>query len=457
MAARNKATSSRRTNQINWSLVLGPLAEHLAPEMNDLDAATNMHPRRAIRLAPGRSDSDLPMEVEPVPWYRQGYYVVARDIRPGEWLHYAAGDYYIQDAGSMLALALCQLKKGDWVCDLCAAPGGKATGALEQLDGTGMLVANEVIGSRLGVLQQALARTGYTNYLTMSHEVDELSVRLGDTFNCVIVDAPCTGQTMVGRGKQVLAAYSAAQIEHSAARQRRIIRAAGQLVAPGGKLVYSTCAFSYAENEQIIIDFLADHPGWSLRLVPELADWQSPGVEGCYRVWPHRDPCAGAFAAALVRPGSSSEASYQPSTSSQPAASDRPQLFEQIDWLKIQPNEFHWQQKGRWLHAFPACTPKPWLADAVGGIAIAEQQTDRWEPSFAAACLRSSWIEPRLNLELDDRQAARFVGGEALPLPADHQGWARVCWQQRPLGWGKLVGGVLKNHYPKSLRQHQHA
>ena len=322
---------------VDWHQVLGPILGRALPlsELKPLAESVVRHPRRAVRLSPQSSIHELPFEVERVPCYDAGYFLNTTDVRPGEFLHAAAGDYYIQDAGSMLALAMCELTPGQKVCDTCASPGGKSTGALEQLGGSGLLVANEVIGSRLAILNLALSRTGYANHLMTNLEVDRLSDGLGANFDCVIVDAPCTGQSMVVRGKQSLAAYSAAQIEHSSARQKRIIRAAAKLVKPGGRLVYSTCTFSYAENELIVLDFLEEQPLWAPKRWEHLARWETPGFDGCYRLWPHRDQCAGAFAATLIR--SPQAVLHEPGTAAIPRGrqvwNSLTGVPPQIDWL----------------------------------------------------------------------------------------------------------------------------
>src|SRR5690606_29606672 len=116
----------------------------------------------------------------------------------------------------------------------------------EQLDGRGWLLANEVIASRWPILNLALERSGYGNYLVTHRDVAALERQCGAAFDCVLVDAPCTGQSLVARGKQSPAAFSATQIEHSAARQARILRSAAAMTRPGGRLIYSTCTYSFA-------------------------------------------------------------------------------------------------------------------------------------------------------------------------------------------------------------------
>ncbi|MEZ6133571.1 MAG: hypothetical protein R3C53_01545 [Pirellulaceae bacterium] len=450
---------------IDWQSVLGPLFDGFgADELQALECAIHVHPRRGIRLAPDRDVSELPFDVESVPWYATGYLLADNDVRPGAFLHYAAGDYYIQDAGSLLALALGDIQPGQMVCDTCASPGGKSTGVLERLDGSGLLLSNEVIGSRLALLKLSLSRTGYCNHLTTNLDLETLSSHLPQEFDCVIVDAPCTGQSMVARGKQSMAAYSQSQIEHSSARQLRIIRAASELVKPGGRLVYSTCTFAFAENEHIVSQLLLEQSEWNLQRYPELSTWESPGFPGCYRLWPHRDPTAGAFAAALIRDSDGTTAREQSAskTTRAPRRYDWQrvdQLPQSVDWLtgawhaNVNP-PVQLYRRGHELHGFPVDCPADWLNIAISGVPLAEWKGDRIQPLYGASLLKSSTSANARQLDLDDQQASRFVGGEAIRI--EHTlaaGWTVVTWRQRPLGWGKVSGGMLKNHYPKLLRQ----
>jgi 16S rRNA C967 or C1407 C5-methylase (RsmB/RsmF family) len=475
---------------IDWPAVLGPLlvSEHdhqnvVKPaELSTLEAATFAHVRRAIRPRPSLTLEHLPFTTEPIAWFPPGRFLcdssLNAPVRPGAFLHYAAGDYYIQDAGSMLALALCNVQPGEWVCDTCAAPGGKSSGLLEALRGQGILLANEVIRSRLAMLNLTLVRCGHTNHLTTNLEVEELSRLCGRAFDCVLVDAPCTGQTMVARGKQSMAAFGPSQIAHSSARQQRILRAAAYLVKPGGRMVYSTCAYSYEENERIVQGFLAQHPGWRTSVVERLNEWCSPVAEGCYRVWPHRHECSGAFAALLVNHDEAMESS----SSADSPAQARNRKASQRAWEQLAepPQSLHWLpdlEGVQWwrnrdqLHLFDARLPTEWIeAAAISGTDIADIQPtgasrarlDMWTPSFGGSQLAinadfsSSAPVPTActrTIELDDAQAIRYVAGETVGSDCQENSWCLVTWRGRKLSWGKLTQGKLKNHFPKALRQ----
>ena len=475
---------------IDWPAVLGPLLaskhdhQNAVPltEVMTLEAATFAHVRRAIRPRPSLSLAQLPFNTEPIPWFPSGRFLcdssLDAPVRPGAFLHYAAGDYYIQDAGSMLALALCNVQPGEWVCDTCAAPGGKSSGLLEAMRGQGILLANEVIRSRLAMLNLTLVRCGYSNHLTTNLEVEELRRLCGRAFDCVLVDAPCTGQTMVARGKQSMAAFGPQQIAHSSARQQRILRAAADLVRPGGRMVYSTCAYSFEENERIVQDFLRQHPGWRTSVVELMDEWSSPVAEGCYRVWPHRHGCSGAFAALLVNTDEATE-SFGCADSSTPARNRKPsqRVWEQLASL---PQSLRWlpdQERVRWwrnrdqLHLFNARIPTEWIeAAAIAGTDIADipapgshsARHELWTPSFGGSQLAINLDIPSPGpnpstctptIELDDAQAVRFVAGETVGCDCQESSWCLVTWRGRKLSWGKLTQGKIKNHFPKALRQ----
>ncbi len=457
------------TIEIPWHDLLGNNQLGLdSVQLSQLTESLFRHASRSIRLSPRSQAENLPFQLRSIPWHDRGYWLSDPSVRPGAYLQYASGQYYIQDAASLLAISLCDLRAGQSVCDLCAAPGGKATAILDKLAGSGFLLANEVIHSRMPLLQAALCRSGWDNFATSQLDADQLSHALPGQFDCVLVDAPCSGQSMVGRDKQSLAAFSIDQVEHSAARQRRIIRSAARLVAPGGRLVYSTCTFAVAENERIIEQFLDDHSGWKLIENPQLQSWACPHLPGTYRLWPHLDDCDGSFAAALIRASDSDETDCTPARARarkdvRPAGWD----LKSLDFYSLEHSgaELDFNDKaalkshqlwqfGDQLHLLKSSTLTGLPSILSGAVPIAQSFASRVEPLYGGAVVNFDGFTPSQSIELTDAQAMAFVRGESISSLSTSlkPGWCQVRWNGWPLAWGKYAGNSLKNHLPKLLR-----
>ncbi len=372
--------------------------------------------------------------------------LLRRSPKPSRFLSYAAGDYFVQDAGSLLALAAAGADndslQGRLVCDLCAAPGGKATALVEAIGESGFLLANEVIGSRLGALQLNLARTGSDRYGVSNLDPAILADHLDGVFDLVLVDAPCSGQAMLGRGKQQTASLSSKQIGHSAVRQTRILDAAIRLLRNGGKLVYSTCTFAEAENELQISRLIASDLARP-DPIDALAPYQT--LDGCYRLWPHRHDCDGAFAASL-RINRADVAGNRPFA---PRNESRvPDVLSA--WYRDYQDAVRIHQTDSIIYGWPRDVPD-WIEQfAVAGPELAHLVGQTWKPSHAAALRRVPRAMPQLGIEIDAPTAKQFMRGEA--IVCNGSDWLVVRLGGRPLGWIKASGGIGKNHLPKSAR-----
>ena len=130
--------------------------------------------------------------------------------------------------------------------DLCAAPGGKST----LLAAMGFqLTANEVIRTRSGILRENLERWGTSGVATCSAEAEDIAQALPGWFDVIVVDAPCSGEGLFRKDVHAVQEWSPDHVQLCSARQRRILRAAVDALAPGGLLVYSTCTYNRTENE----------------------------------------------------------------------------------------------------------------------------------------------------------------------------------------------------------------
>ena len=424
--------------------VLGPL-ELGQGELQELVDAAGRPAPVAVRVRPEVDAGEVPFPARRVGWHPRGL-IIDQPARPAAHVEFAAGDYYIQDAGSLLAVSLLAAREGERICDLCAAPGGKSTAILETLGSSGWLLSNEAIQSRGAALGLNLARHGATRYALCFQDPQRLAEQLGPIFDAVLVDAPCSGQSLVGRGRQTSSAFEQRTVEHCAARQMRILDAAAGLVRPGGRLVYSTCTFAHLENEGTIRSFLQRHPAWRPLPCPALEAWQSPGAEGCYRVWPHREPSAGAFASAVCR--AEDDACGGPRTARHRNALESIRLPEELSAWGTLDAASVWRA-GACVFAWPE-HPEMLLAVARGGPEVTFRKRVTWFPAYALAMRRDTHWQPARVVTLDDREATDYVQG--LTIATRLQGWAVATWRGRSLGWVKGDGRRAKNHLPKPAR-----
>lgn len=184
------------------------------------------------------------------------------------------------------------------VLDVCAAPGGKSVFAHLALQPS-LLLCNEVIGKRLGILRFNLKRCGVPGF-TQRLDVAALAVRARNAFDLTIVDAPCSGQSLLAKGIENPGCFHKAIVNRNVRRQRRILAGAAETLAPGGCLLYATCTFAIEENERMIAWLMRQREDFIPVEVGHLAPWQSTHAEfPCYRLYPQSGLGAGAFCALL--------------------------------------------------------------------------------------------------------------------------------------------------------------
>ena len=150
----------------------------------------------ALRFNPLKGAAPvLPFVGENVPWEPEGYYYDP-DSRPGLHVYHEAGVYYLQEASAMAPVALLDPQPGEWVCDLCAAPGGKTTQIAGRMDGEGFLLCNEINPKRAKILARNVERMGVANALVTNEHPEKLASRFAGCFDRVLIDAPCSGEGM---------------------------------------------------------------------------------------------------------------------------------------------------------------------------------------------------------------------------------------------------------------------
>ena len=229
---------------------------------------------------------------------------LAPDAVPGKSEAFERGAIYPMDVSSVFsASALLAANCTDRVLDVCAAPGGKSIFASVVLRPE-LLISNEVIGKRLGILRHNLKKVGLNDVYTQNLDPGDLAEIGKSLFDLVLVDAPCSGQSLLAKGIDNPGCFHPNIVKGNAKRQKRILRQSSECVVSGGFLFYSTCTFAYKENESVVEKFLSRNPDFETVRVSHLDEFQSPlSEENCYRIYPHQKRGVGGFVALMKRVG----------------------------------------------------------------------------------------------------------------------------------------------------------
>ena len=398
----------------------------------------------ALRFNPLKKEaSGLPFVKEPVPWEPMGYYYDP-EARPGLHPYHEAGVYYLQEASAMSAVTLLDPQPGERICDLCAAPGGKSTQIAGRLMGEGFLLCNEINPKRAKILSRNIERMGIANALVTNEHPQKLADHLPGYFDRVLIDAPCSGEGMFRKEEAAVTDWSPETVEMCARRQAEILDSGAALVRPGGRLVYSTCTFAPAENEQAVAKFLERHPDFEPEIVN--APWFTPAGEGQFRMWPHKLLGEGHFGAVLRRKG-------EEEASGEFAPGEKlPKLWDTFaSGLGIELPQGKTVTFGTSLYWAPVEMPSlRGLKVLRPGLELGELKKDRFEPAHALA-LWLSTCKCVEDLNSQGKEIENYMAGNV--IASNKKGWCLVTVDSYPIGWGKGDGVQLKNHYPKGLRR----
>lgn len=388
---------------------------------------------------------------EKIPWTEWGFYCDQENAARHPYHH--GGIFYIQEPSAMAPAEILSPHRGQWVLDLCAAPGGKSTRLAEFLGDSGFLVANDISNSRCRGLLHNMERFGMKNAVVTNETPERLREHFGPVFDRVLVDAPCSGQGMFRKEPSLLKEYVSGRERPYSQWQREILNAAVDLTAPGGEIVYSTCTFTVAENEAIIDDFLREHHDFYPLPIP-LSSGFAPGVDnmpGTVRLWPHQVKGEGHFVAHLAKKGSAPSKKDCNGTIEQ----DTIEVWERfLAENEIQtPSGIITRHKNALFLAaqgMPLCRG---LKVVCRGLYLGDIKKDRFSPSQPwSLSLSKADIDSPLIFPVDSMEIDAYLKGLTVKAHAP-KGYHVIFADAVPLGWVKSDGmGTLKNLYPPAWR-----
>ncbi len=393
---------------------------------------------------------------EKVAWCDDAYYLNDRPLFTADPLFHA-GAYYVQEASSMFLWQVLEqwVEKDSLVLDLSAAPGGKSTLISQFLSENGFLVSNEIVKSRAFILAENMIKWGNDNVLVCNNSPKDFQ-KLSSSFDVVVVDAPCSGEGMFRKDTGAIHEWSEGNVLMCAERQRDILTDVWDTLKTGGILIYSTCTYNQAENEDNIAWFVqelgAEYLPIDTSKFPEItvSDYG-------YRFFPHKTRGEGFFIAALRKIAESPRPAKAPKKKNK--SSEKPNkaiesfsknLLNPSDWeISLENNIVSAVRK---IHAETVEQLKNNLQIMHFGIGLAEQKGKDFIPHIALALSKNLNIDIQNRVEVDKETAIRYLQKEAVHFPEAEKAYVLLTYQSLPIGWIKNIGNRSNNLYPAEWR-----
>lgn len=321
-----------------------------------------------------------------------------KGMYPGKHPLHHAGLYYIQEPSASRVLYDVDIRPYDKVLDLCASPGGKSTEVLFSLDKSkgGFLLANDVDYMRAKTLSSNIERIGFDNVAITCESAEKLADEFSNYFDKVIVDAPCSGEGMFRKSEEARLQWSLSRVTSLAKLQKKLIDCAYAMLRESGLLIYSTCTFSKEEDEEVVDYLIKKYDDMSLTSMEKQYPFNSIGEGQFFAI------CKKGNVDAI---SSSGEFDY-----------DR---LNNINLIRCKVEEFTYQNKIK-------------------------------TPTHASSHIDSVIFENVV--ELDDNDIEKYLKGEAIRMNLSFSGFCKITYKNIGVGIAKYSNGILKNHYPKGLR-----
>lgn len=445
------------------------MKQMLGDEYSTFEASMESESYQALRINRLKADPDefqkeSPFPLEPVPWCAEGFYYPSA-VRPGRHPFHEAGVYYIQEPSAMAPVEYLMVQPGQRILDLCASPGGKSTQIAAKMNDCGILFANEIHPVRAKNLSENIERMGIRNAVVTNETPERLALHFTEYFDRILVDAPCSGEGMFRKNEIAKEEWSEENVHLCVMRQDGILDEAAKMLIPGGRMVYSTCTFAPEENEGSISRFLKRHPEFHLvpaepkgQMAQGNPQWYADAPEDVtktIRLFPHLLHGEGHYLAILEKDGQGSGRVY--AKNGEIRGIKRSDLK---DWdafakenLNVEPDGI-FLSFGDQLYLVPDGTPElKGLKVLRPGLHLGTRKKNRFEPAHALAlALRQDEVKHSLSLEPDGDEIFAYLAGNTFAADGE-KGWYLILADTYSTGWGKLAGGIMKNHYPRGLRK----
>lgn len=407
--------------------------EHLksylsSQEIKDLETSLSQKSKHALLLNTAKMSQEMLLSIYPSlkrhPIVDNAFLYDKDELDLGKSIYYELGCFYLQEPSAMLPAYLLNPQPGDLVLDLCAAPGGKSMQTSFLMKNEGLIISNDISKQRAFAISENAERLGRGNLLITNNDFSLIYDKFINTFDKIILDAPCSGSGMFRKETKMSEDWSYQKVLKNAEIQKQLIMIAYAMLKPGGKMVYSTCSFSYEEDEEII-DFLLNNTDAELNHIPDsLYYFHNKNNDKGIHILPSLFPGEGHYIALISKPG--------------------------VIVSKIKDSYYEKKEKfGDYLFTLSEPFNTKHLNVIRYGVKIGQidKQEIRYDYHYARFIKE---FEP--SLEIDKEALEKYYRGEAININYP-KGYVLIKYQGINVDIAKSDGRIIKNRLPKGLRK----
>ena len=426
----------------------------LKDEYDDFKKALLEKPVKGLYLNRNKKNVERVLEEQYIEHHPivENCYLYDENYHPGRSAYFLAGLYYIQEPSAMLVADALPIEPDDFVLDMCAAPGGKSCEIASRLTGEGILIANDIEASRARILSENIERFGLDNTIVTNVDPMRFTKQFQEAFDKIVLDAPCSGEGMFRKLEQAIDTWSEEKVLECAHIQKNLLKGAYDMLKQGGMVIYSTCTYSYEENEAMV-HYAVDELGFEL-LPLNKSNGLCPGVDldEVVRCYPHHYRGEGHFIALLKKPGNSPRKQVRTIKPSVNLADLKVlKAFYQENLNKKVPS-YIIENNGH-LYAVKKNFPElKGIRVLRNGLYLGEVRKNRFIPSYSLALtLTKQDVKRSYDYPSESEEIKKYIHGETLEGTGE-KGFGVIFVDGYPLSFYKESNQV-KNLFPKGLRR----
>ena len=369
--------------------------------------------------------------LEKHPIVKNAYLYNKNEYDLGKSIYHALGCFYLQEPSAVIPAYLLNPKPGELVLDLCAAPGGKSMQASLLMNNEGLIISNDLSKQRAFSISENAERLGRGNLLITNNDFSLIYQKYQNSFDKIILDAPCSGSGMFRKESKMEEDWSYQKVLKFAEIQKQLILMSYSMLKPGGKMVYSTCSFSYEEDEEVI-DYLLKNTDAVIEQIENNPLFYKSKGEGIHLL-PSLFPGEGHYVALIKKPGVITPTRFEESKNKYKFYSPYDSANKYGDYLFTMSETINTKNFNVIRY----------------GVKVGEMIKDEIKFDHHYAHFVDRFNQEK---EISFEDLLKYYQGETLNYQTD-KGYILLKYNGINVDIAKSDGRIIKNHLPKGLRR----